>query len=89
MGDYRLSAFKEFIGALLKDKRCLFIEDNVFYCDKLFIINSVVNQIYEMMTDDEVGINEMRTYLKYINLFIEDEIDITWEDGQFMFEDKE
>lgn len=89
MADYRRSAFKEFVGALLKDSRCLFVEDNVLYCDKLFIINGVVNRIYQMLVDNEVGPDEMADYLAYINMFIDDKVDIFWEEGQFVVQYKE
>lgn len=89
MADYRREAFREFVEALLKDKRCLFTEGNVLYCDKLFIINGVVNRIYEMLVDDEANLEEVTNYLDYINMFIDDRVDIFWEHGQFVVHNKE
>ena len=81
MGDFRLQAFKEFVQALLDDPRCLYEEDNVLYCEKLFIINRIMDRVYTKVHNDEMDLKEMKKYLSQINDYLNGEVDLLWVDG--------
>ncbi len=81
MGDYRLQAIKEFIQTLYKDPRCLYQEDNVLYCEKLFIVNSAMKWLYNKITEESMELSEMKSHLNYINLFLDDKVELHWQDG--------
>ena len=81
MGDYRLQAIKEFILALFRDPRCLYQEENVLYCDKLFIVNSAMKWLYNKITEESMELSEMKSHLNYINLFLDDKVELNWQDG--------
>ena len=81
MGDFRLQAIKEFVQALLKDPRCLYEEDNVLYCEKLFIINCIMSRVYTKVDRGDMNLTQMRDYLAKISDYLNDEVDLSWEDG--------
>ena len=84
MGDFRLQAIKEFVQALLKDKRCLYQEDNVLYCEKLFIINCIMGRVYTKVDRGDMNLTQMREYLTMINEYLNDEVDLLWTDGDLV-----
>ena len=84
MPDYRFQAIKEFVQELLEDKRCLYSEDNILYCEKLFIVNKVMNHIYDKITNNELDPREMRKYLLYINKYLDDKVDLLWLNGKLV-----
>ena len=86
MSDYRLQAIKEFVHALLQDQRCLAQEGNVLYCKKLFIVNSVMKWLYNEISEKTMDMSEMKTYLHYINQFLDDEVSLSWDNGSLMVE---
>lgn len=81
MGDFRLQAIKEFVQALYDDPRCLYQEDNILYCEKLFIINCIMSRVYTKVDRGEMNLNQMRNYLGKINDYLNDKVDLSWEDG--------
>jgi hypothetical protein len=84
MTDYRLQAIQEFVQALLKDKRCLYDEDNILYCEKLFIVNSIMNQVYDKVAKGEMSVSEMKKYLRYVNKYLDGELSLFWKDNNLM-----
>ena len=88
MVDHQLQAIKGFLQSLLSDKRCLSREDNVLYCKKLFIVNSVMNWLLAELRESAVTIDEMKEQLVYINRYLDDEIILYWENGVLMFYEK-
>ena len=88
MADYQFQAIKEFLHSLLSDKRCLVTEGNVLYCEKLFTINSIMNWLLVDLKNSAVSIGEMKEQLVYINRYLDDEIDLYWDNGVLMFYEK-
>jgi len=88
MGDYRLTAIKEFLKALLSDPRCMHVEDNVVHCNKLFVINSVMKWIYNNLLSEDMTIDSMRNYLLVINDYLDDKIELSWEEGELIYKTK-
>ena len=88
MADYQFQAIKEFLRSLLSDKRCLSTEGNVLYCEKLFIINSIMNWLLVDLKNSAVSIDEMKEQLVYINKYLDGEIDLYWDGGVLMYYEK-
>ena len=84
MTDYRFQAIKEFVEALLKDKRCLYGEDNVLYSEKLFTVNRVMNHVRDKLAEDEMDLDDMKMYLSYINGYLDGTIDLEWWDDRLV-----
>jgi len=78
MTDYRFQAIKEFVEALLKDKRCLYGEENVLYCEKLFTVNRVMSHVRDKLADDELSLDDMKRYLLYINEYLDGYVELEW-----------
>lgn len=88
MSDFRLQAIKEFVEALLRDPRCLYQEDNVLYCEKLFTINCIMGRIYTKLERGDMNLGEMRNYLSKINEYLNDEADLLWIDDELVLTEK-
>ena len=82
MSDYRLIAIQEFLKTLLTDPRCLYVEENTVYCEKLFMVNSVMKWLYNKLLDEEITLDSMKNYLLLINEYLDDNIDLCWEQGE-------
>ena len=89
MGDFRLQAIKEFIETLFRDPRCLYQEDNVLYCEKLFIINCIMSRIYTKLERGDMNLDDMRDYLSKINEYLNDEADLLWLDDELVLTEKQ
>lgn len=85
MGDYRLTAIKEFLKALLSDPRCLSAEDNIIHCQKLFMVNRVMKWLYTNLQSDDITIDSMRNYLLVINEYLDDKVELSWEEGELIY----
>ena len=88
MGDFRLQAIKEFVQALYDDPRCLYQEDNILYCEKLFIINCIMIRVYTKVDRGDMNLAEMRSYLAKINDYLNDKVDLLWDDGDLVTSEK-
>jgi hypothetical protein len=79
-----LQAIREFVQALLKDKRCLYNEDNILYCEKLFIVNRVMSHVRDELSADKLSLDEMRKYLMDINRYLDGDLDLNWWDDKLV-----
>lgn len=84
MGDYRLTAIEEFLKALLADPRCMLVEGNVIHCNKLFVINGIMKWIYNNLLSEDITIDSMRNYLLVINDYLDNKIELSWEEGELL-----
>lgn len=85
MSDYRLVAIKEFLKALLSDPRCLYVEDNIVHCEKLFVVNRVMKWLYTNLQSDDITIDSMKNYLLVINEYLDDHAELSWEEGELTY----
>lgn len=85
MSDYRLTAIKEFLKTLLSDSRCLSVDDNLIYCEKLFFVNGVMKWLYNKLLSDEIDIDVMKDYLLLINEYLDNRIELFWKNGNLSY----
>lgn len=64
-------------------KKYVKIDGNIIYADKLFVINSIINQIYNEETQT-VSSKKLLEYGEIINRYLKNEVDILWKDGNIM-----
>lgn len=89
MNDYRLQAIKEFLITLLGDKRCLQIDGNVVYCEKMFMVNSVMKWLYASLIDDRINLDIMQKHLLIINDYLDNKVELFWNRGELEFVERE
>ena len=89
MSDYRLIAIQEFLKTLLSDPRCLYLDENVVHCEKLFMVNSVMKWLYNNLLSDDITVDSMKNYLLVINEYLDDNIELFWEDNELTYIKKE
>lgn len=63
-------------------------KDNIVYAHKLFIINSIVNYLFKDKYYTEIDKNKLLEYGALITRYLEDEVDIYWQDGILMVDDR-
>ena len=63
--------------------------DNVIYADKLFIINTIVNYLFKDKDYSSLNKAKIAEHGELINRYLENEVDIYWEDGILMVAEKE
>ena len=64
-------------------KKYVKIDGNIIYANKLFVINSIINQIYNEDTQT-VSSKKLLEYGEIINRYLKNEVDILWKDGNIM-----
>ena len=72
---------KKFIKDLIKEGNHFYYRDNVFYAEKLFIINSVVSWVIDKAKAGEFDHSQVKNYLNVISAYLKGDIEIFWEDG--------
>ena len=72
---------KKFIKDLIKEGNHFYYEDNVFYAEKLFVINSVVSWVIAKAKSGEFDKSQVKNYLNVISAYLKGGIEIFWEDG--------
>ena len=88
MSDYRLIAILEFLKTLLSDPRCVYLDENVVHCEKLFMVNSVMKWLYNNLLSDDITVDSMKNYLLVINDYLDDKIELSWEEGELIYKTK-
>lgn len=68
-------------------QKYLFREENIIYADKLFVINTVINFLFNGKTYKEIDQFQIARYGEYIHRYLQDEVDIYWNDGILMIRD--
>ena len=74
---------KEYILDLLKRRDILREKDNVVYCHKAFIINSILKRCFKRSRKKTQTKEDWVRYLKIIDSYIKDKTDIRWRNGKF------
>lgn len=57
------------------------IKDNVVYAEKLFIINTIINDLFKEKAPNK---SDLMYYGEIIDRYLKDELDITWKDGRIL-----
>jgi hypothetical protein len=62
-------------------------QDNVIYADKLFIINSIIADLFAGVDYRQVDKKVLAEYGYLIDRYLKDEVDILWKDGKIQVEE--
>ena len=74
---------REYVLDLLKRRDILREKDGVIYCEKAFIINSILKQCFRRSRKKKQTKEDWVRYLKIIDSYIRDKTEIRWRDGKF------
>ncbi len=72
---------KKFIKDLIGAGKHFYYKDNVFYAEKLFVVNSVISWVITRAKTGEFDRSQVKNYLNVISAYLNGSIDIFWEDG--------
>ena len=62
-------------------------QDNVVYADKLFVINSIICQLFDGVDYRQVDKKVLAEYGYIIDRYLKNEVDICWKDGKVQVEE--
>jgi hypothetical protein len=62
-------------------------ENNIIYADKLFIINSIIAQLFDGVDYRQVDKKVLAEYGYIIDRYLKNEVDICWKDGKVQVEE--
>ncbi len=79
---------REYIIDLLKRREILKFHENVIYCPKAFIINSILKMCFKKSRKKRQTKEDWVRYLKIIDSYIKDKNVIKWRDGKFEVHEK-
>ena len=71
---------KDIIDYVKQYEQCYYVEDNVIFSPKIFIINSVIQWCYNQLETKKMQTNEMEFYLMAIQGFIEGNSNLSWDE---------
>ena len=71
---------KDIIDYVKQYEQCYYVEDNVIFSPKIFIINSVIQWCYNQLETKKMQTNEMEFYLMAIQSFIEENTGLYWDE---------
>ena len=74
-------AQKALIRAFIKKENLIYRDDNVFNMNKAFVVNSVLGWFLEQRTKKLISLTDMQYYVRLLQEYIDDKIDLSW-DGQ-------
>lgn len=60
------------------------IKDNVIYAEKLFVINTIINELFRDKDKKPPNKSELMYYGEVIDKYLKDELDIKWKDGRIL-----
>lgn len=75
---------RDFIKSLIKNREILKQDDNIYYADKLFIINSVVEWIQSRVRKDSITRSQLRNYASIIQNYLDNKLGLHWEGDDLM-----
>ena len=76
---------KDIIDYVKQYEQCYWVEDNIIFSPKIFIINSAIQWCYNQIQTDKMQANEMDFYLLSIQAFINGQANIAWDkDGNLV-----
>ena len=75
------AARKELVRAFINKDNIIHKKDNIYYGGKVFVINSIVIWCLRMVEARIFSLTDMQYYVKLIQEYINDEIDLEW-DGE-------
>ena len=61
------------------------VKDNIYYAEKAFKTNSVINYLGEMKDDDMLNYEEAEQIFGLLIKYLRGEADVIWERGKIMF----
>jgi hypothetical protein len=62
-------------------------ENNIIYADKLFVINSIICQLFDGVDYRQVDKKVLAEYGYIIDRYLKNEVDICWKDGKVQVEE--
>ena len=71
---------KDIIDYVKQYEQCYWVEDNIIFSPKIFIINSVIQWCYNQLETKKMQTNEMEFYLMAIQGFIEGNSNLSWDE---------
>jgi len=74
---------RDYIIDLLTRRNILTQKDNVIYCHKAFVINSVLKMCFKKSRKKRQTKEDWLRYLKIIDSYIRDQTEIRWKGGKF------
>lgn len=80
----RLKDRKEVVRDLFKLK--ITKEENIIWASKFFIINSIINYVYDIK-DEKERMQLLLLYGDLITKFLKNEIDLRWQDGRILVDE--
>ena len=70
---------KDIIDYVKQYEQCYWVEDNIIFSPKIFIINSVIQWCYNQIETKKMQTNEMDFYLMSIQGFVEENTSLHWD----------
>jgi hypothetical protein len=61
--------------------------DNVIHAKKIFVINSIIKDIFSGVDANSVDKRLLSQYAELIDRYLKDEVDIRWKDGKLVVEE--
>jgi hypothetical protein len=84
-GYTKSSARKALLRAFLDKEKLFEKQDNVFYGGKkVFVINSVLAHSLDLRAKKIISLTEVQHYVSLIQQYIDDQIDLCWQDNKLM-----
>lgn len=59
-------------------------KDNVVYAEKLFLINTIINDLFKDSDKKPPNKNDLIYYGEVIDRYLKNELDIKWRDGKIL-----
>jgi len=70
---------KDTLMQWLRDEGAFYRDDNIYYADKAFIVNSVVKWCAQRSASKNISSAELDRYFHSLRLFLQNKIDIYWD----------
>lgn len=60
------------------------IKDNVVYAEKLFVINTIINDLFKDSDKKAPNKSDLMYYGEVIDRYLKNDLDIRWKDGKIL-----
>lgn len=74
---------REYVIDLLKRRSVMHSEENVIYCEKAFVINSILKMCFRKSKKKTQSKEQWVKYLTIVDSYIKDKTIIKWKNGKF------
>ena len=83
--NYETELVESFLDKLMEDKRFCYVKMRVYHAEKAFLINSVLRHCLSNRLGKKMSETEILRYFKNLNRFLDDKVEIRWQDGNIVY----